>query len=297
MTRTKTSRKLFELAEISDADEISSGSIVSFSMQASTVATKMPATKRGRGRPAANRVSKPAQTSTRSARAKNTATALEAARGALSEKSNNGDVTRPKRGRKPAQGRDESAAEDMDDLVTDAETGPKQPPRRATAAQAATKDVAIGLPMPPSFIGGVAGASRPSRRQVPVAQPADVPALTPRKGPAITDLLRTEQMPNELAVPRAPRSASRSPVKRPTSSSDSEATGAELRRRIGDLTKECDGWETKYRNLRDIGVKEAELNFDRLKKQTDEQAKGKHARTKRNPPQDRHRQSAVLIFR
>ena len=47
---------------------------------------------------------------------------------------------------------------------------------------------------------------------------------------------------------------------------------ASLRRRLGELTHKYDSLEQKYRDLREIGVKEAELNFDKLKKQSDERA-------------------------
>jgi hypothetical protein len=41
----------------------------------------------------------------------------------------------------------------------------------------------------------------------------------------------------------------------------------DLRRRIGDLTKKHDGLESKYRNLREIGIVEANTNMDKLRKQ------------------------------
>ncbi|KAK3991354.1 chromosome segregation protein Csm1/Pcs1-domain-containing protein [Cladorrhinum sp. PSN332] len=46
-----------------------------------------------------------------------------------------------------------------------------------------------------------------------------------------------------------------------------------LRRRLGELTAKNESLETKYRDLREIGVKEAERNFDRFKKQTEDKSK------------------------
>ncbi|KAF5659359.1 chromosome segregation pcs1 [Fusarium heterosporum] len=43
-----------------------------------------------------------------------------------------------------------------------------------------------------------------------------------------------------------------------------------LRRRVGDLTKKYEALEARHRDLREIGVREAERNFDRLKKQAEE---------------------------
>ncbi|GAP90259.1 putative chromosome segregation protein [Rosellinia necatrix] len=60
--------------------------------------------------------------------------------------------------------------------------------------------------------------------------------------------------------------------RRPVSASDSELSDPALRRRIGDLTRKHETLEAKYRDLREIGVQEAERNFDRLKKQSEERA-------------------------
>lgn len=61
----------------------------------------------------------------------------------------------------------------------------------------------------------------------------------------------------------------------PMAALDPEANDPSLRRRIGDLTRKYDNLEARYRDLRDIGVKEAELNYDRLKKQGEERANSK----------------------
>ncbi|KAJ3532548.1 hypothetical protein NM208_g8395 [Fusarium decemcellulare] len=45
---------------------------------------------------------------------------------------------------------------------------------------------------------------------------------------------------------------------------------ASLRRRLGDLTKKYESLEMRHRDLREVGVKEAERNFERLKKQAEE---------------------------
>lgn len=60
--------------------------------------------------------------------------------------------------------------------------------------------------------------------------------------------------------------------RRPVSASDSELNDPTLRRRIGELTRKHEALETKYRDLREIGVQEAERNFDRLRKQGEERA-------------------------
>ena len=60
------------------------------------------------------------------------------------------------------------------------------------------------------------------------------------------------------------------------STSDPERAGEpELRRKLGEMTKKFEGLDTKYRNLREIGVKEAEVNFDKLKRHSEERNKSK----------------------
>lgn len=54
-----------------------------------------------------------------------------------------------------------------------------------------------------------------------------------------------------------------------------DESSAALRRRLGDMTRRFEQLETRYRSLREVGVKEAETNFDRLKKQSQEKSEGK----------------------
>ncbi|CAK7565489.1 MAG: hypothetical protein SEPTF4163_003406 [Sporothrix epigloea] len=46
-----------------------------------------------------------------------------------------------------------------------------------------------------------------------------------------------------------------------------------VRRRLGELANKYDALEAQYRELKEIGIKEAERNFDRLKKQSEDRAK------------------------
>lgn len=82
--------------------------------------------------------------------------------------------------------------------------------------------------------------------------------------------------------PVVPRSASASPLKGRRSSQrgpgsspakkklgvstdDDQIGEPELRRRLGDLTKKYDTLENRYRNLREIGIVEANANMDKLR--------------------------------
>ncbi|KAJ5681694.1 Monopolin complex subunit Csm1/Pcs1 [Penicillium maclennaniae] len=58
-----------------------------------------------------------------------------------------------------------------------------------------------------------------------------------------------------------------SPNKRQSSFGVEQGVDPDLRRRIGDLTKKHDGLESKYRNLREIGIVEANANMEKLRRQ------------------------------
>lgn len=57
------------------------------------------------------------------------------------------------------------------------------------------------------------------------------------------------------------------------SASDTERNDPALRRRLGDMTKKYENLQLKYQDLREIGIKEAERNFDKIKKQSDDKIK------------------------
>ena len=59
-----------------------------------------------------------------------------------------------------------------------------------------------------------------------------------------------------------------------SNTSDSERTSnVDLRRKLGETTKKLESLELKYRNLRDVGIKEAEANFEKLRKTSEHRAK------------------------
>jgi hypothetical protein len=59
----------------------------------------------------------------------------------------------------------------------------------------------------------------------------------------------------------------------PVSASDTERNDPALRRKLGEVTKKYENLHLKYQDLREIGLKEAERNFERLKKQSEDRTK------------------------
>lgn len=47
------------------------------------------------------------------------------------------------------------------------------------------------------------------------------------------------------------------------------------RRKLGEITKELESLDTRYRNLREVGIKQAEVNFEKLKTESEAKANGK----------------------
>lgn len=83
-------------------------------------------------------------------------------------------------------------------------------------------------------------------------------------------------------APSAARRRSQSRARQPSvqrrragSASDTERNDPALRRKLGEITKKYDSLNVKYQDLREIGLKEAERNFERLKKQTEEKTAGR----------------------
>jgi hypothetical protein len=79
---------------------------------------------------------------------------------------------------------------------------------------------------------------------------------------------------------REPASTFRAALPVPVAPNRTEAMSPDrgdpaLRRRLGDMTKKYESVEMRYRDLREIAVRDAEQNFDRLKKTTDQRAAGK----------------------
>jgi hypothetical protein len=55
-----------------------------------------------------------------------------------------------------------------------------------------------------------------------------------------------------------------------STSSEGDAEIASLRKRLREMTEKYEGLEERHRELRDVGVKSAERNYDKLRKQADE---------------------------
>ncbi|EPS30737.1 hypothetical protein PDE_05689 [Penicillium oxalicum 114-2] len=90
-------------------------------------------------------------------------------------------------------------------------------------------------------------------------------------------MLESEQQPNAHGASSAVHNARArlaslknrdvSPSKRKSGASSEHGGDPELRRKIGEITKKHDALESRYRNLREIGLVEANSNMEKLRKQ------------------------------
>jgi hypothetical protein len=91
-----------------------------------------------------------------------------------------------------------------------------------------------------------------------------VEELTPKSIGRYTSIPQAASQTRQTSVPR----------RRAGSASDTERNDPAIRRKLGEMTKKLENLDLKYRNVREIGIKEAEYNFEKLKKQGEESKKG-----------------------
>ena len=105
-----------------------------------------------------------------------------------------------------------------------------------------------------------------SRPAVPETQPEPMEAETDGN-----DQSEIAPLPQARQRPRPePRSRQTSATRRRAgSASDAERGDPNLRRKLGDITRKFENIDLKYRNLKDVGVNEANSNMEKLRKQCD----------------------------
>jgi hypothetical protein len=122
------------------------------------------------------------------------------------------------------------------------------------------------------------GAQKPLPKMA-IEEPVIPDSQAPQLGgdDAISDQEEEEET-ETIATRTSPRKSlvnghqANQPRKRPTVTfADAEKTPSDpdLRRRLGDMTKKYETLESKYRTLREIGIVEANANFEKIKKQCD----------------------------
>jgi hypothetical protein len=185
--------------------------------------------------------------------------------------------------------------------IDEEESTPEATHRTARAATVTSSTIAKipSLGKNQTSIGSRSVANKyASERVVPETQmDVDTSALTleednevqPNPRPTIRHPSRAQSVSKTRQFPSCQSAVGR---KLAGSGSDAERGGRSdplLRRKLGDITKKFENLDVKYRNLREVGVKEAESNLEKLKKSTAERIKGTLAIT-------RHTDSLMLTL-
>lgn len=203
---------------------------------------------KSRGRPAAtasaNRVTKPAQRGGR--------TGGGAARQALQERNSNRSQVAKKQAKTDPE--EEHAMEDEEQASA--------PPKRGRPKAAA------------STRGGP--ASKSTRGRPPKAKPEPTPTETipEMPSPESMEIDGAQDGEGEPAQTEDEKESTPTPELADETMPDIDGDDLSVRRKLGDLTKRYESLEARHKELRDIGVKEAERNYERLKKQSEENTAG-----------------------
>ncbi|KAI0848109.1 chromosome segregation protein Csm1/Pcs1-domain-containing protein [Daldinia vernicosa] len=113
--------------------------------------------------------------------------------------------------------------------------------------------------------------TQPAEDEVPETQAADTTGFSAEEYDQIEDL-PPHNRHGSSSVQRIQSHNIFGINQRTVPASDSDLHEPSMRRRVGDLSRKYENLEAKYRDLREIGIKEAERNYDRLKKQSEERA-------------------------
>lgn len=247
----------------------------------SSTTDEMPAVKKPRGRPAANRVTKPA--TAKSTRQVSGRVAAAAEREALAEKA---EVVPPKatRGSKATAKKATPEEDEEDVLATPPQSDEPKKTKGRGRPKAGAKEIPDSVQRKPAVTAAKRGRKPLAAVDEAAGERSEIPETQPYQ--QAMDIDEDDEMQDQVEdlptyTRTVPASAQRvqyytapfSASKRPTSSSDHDSDPS-LRRRLGEMTKKYESLELKYRDLREVAVREAESNFDKLKKQSEEKTKG-----------------------
>ncbi|KAL2153367.1 hypothetical protein VTH82DRAFT_4522 [Thermothelomyces myriococcoides] len=241
----------------------------------------MPPKKGSVGRKAANKVTKPvSKNSPSGSRVKSeriAAAADEAAKGATGKGPG-------RRGRKAAAATEGSEQGDQDDTVmTDApgatESSPPTKPKGTRGRP--KKAVAEAEPQTTGARRGKKPTAKAVEPDTTAEEESEIPETQQRTTPhsdSDTERDDSAEMPVSQ-TPERPKSGSGSvappgsALKKPLNSLSPEKGDPALRRKLGEMTQKYEALERKYNDLKEIAVREAERNFDKLRKQSEEKTK------------------------
>lgn len=124
---------------------------------------------------------------------------------------------------------------------------------------------------PPSPRGIATPPGKTQKKKQPVAQAMRPPSRAPSESRAVGANTANGVKRRRVADPVTTSDVERGML---GGAGDDSSAPAALRRKLGDATRRHEHLENQHRQLREVGIKEAELNFERLKKQSEEKNNG-----------------------
>jgi hypothetical protein len=297
MSKAKVRSHLLQLVD-SDSEDGIGGSSLGVAQHSKTTKSKstMPPKKGKVGRQAANKITKPAPktTASRSRASDQIAAAVDEVTTSgrttgKKKKSSNAEADAPGKGPGRGRGRkraatDDEEEEDDDTEMNEAPAVPESPPAtKQKGARGRPKKVLVEAEPQPT--GSRRGRKPTGRKAEPDTTMEEVSEIPETQQPDATqsdvddehdDLadLPVSRTPERAKAGRGSAAVPSSVSKRPLHSLSPDKGDPALRRRLGEMTQKYESLEHKYRDLKEVAVREAERNFDKLKKQSEEKSKG-----------------------
>jgi hypothetical protein len=307
MSRSKARSDLLRLVDSDSEDEFGGSALEVARIDTVTHSKRekrtMPPTKRAKaGRQAANKVTKPApKTSTSRRRSSDQiAAAVEEAIAGGRTGANSKTTGRGRVRRRGAAVEQEEQQEDTVMTEASAPVATTPPATKQKGLRGRPKKVVIEAETQPAVTRrGRKATVRDAEveveevSEIPETQQPNATQSSVNDGQDDLADLPLSQTPARVGAGRGSAPLLSSVSKRPLHASSPDKSEPALRRRLGEMTQKHESLEHKYRDLKEIAVKEAERNFDKLKKQSEEKSRGKlslstsHLKTPNLPPTSR----------
>ncbi|KAI4101459.1 MAG: hypothetical protein L6R37_004934 [Teloschistes peruensis] len=146
-----------------------------------------------------------------------------------------------------------------------------KPPKKGPGRPPANKSKAI--PEPPAFQKIMSEKVIPDTQDIPMEiEPSQIPLQSEEEEEVPQSVFRRTNNTQATARARHPLQTR----KQFGAGSDTEQGVGDLalRKKLGDMTKQLDSLNLKYKKLADVGIKEAEANFEKLKQSSEAKTKG-----------------------
>lgn len=170
----------------------------------------------------------------------------------------------PKPRGRPTTKAQTTKAATKEEVIPDEEMEVDQTPAVARSSHAASR-AAKPAPRVTSKVAATSKQAKPApKRAIPENQP-DEAALESDTDDSMQ--LVEQPKPRNGSMSNSRMRQETSFRRRAGSASDTERGDPNVRRKLGDITRRFENIDLKYRNLKDVGVNEANMNMERLRKQ------------------------------